>query len=66
MIWSIRQGTLCQAADKLKESGADTVHAYITHPVLSGPAIERISKSEIDEIVVTDTHTPECGGARLR
>ena len=62
-------GTLCQAADKLKESGADTVHAYITHPVLSGPAIERISKSEIDEIVVTDTiplsvEAQDCGKIR--
>ncbi|MEC7860217.1 MAG: ribose-phosphate pyrophosphokinase [Pseudomonadota bacterium] len=48
-------GTLCHAADKLKDSGASSVHAYITHPVLSGPAVQRISDSAMDEIVVTDT-----------
>lgn len=48
-------GTLCKAADKLKEHGAKTVHAYITHAVLSGSSIKRIKKSQIDEIVVTDT-----------
>ncbi len=48
-------GTLCQAATVLKERGAVRVVAYITHPVLSGPAIERIEKSVLDEVVVTDT-----------
>jgi ribose-phosphate pyrophosphokinase len=48
-------GTLCHAANALKASGAATVAAYITHPVLSGPAVSRISESELDEIVVTDT-----------
>ncbi|HWG68983.1 MAG TPA: ribose-phosphate diphosphokinase [Steroidobacteraceae bacterium] len=48
-------GTLCQAAQALKEEGALKVVAYITHPVLSGAAIERISKSVLDELVVTDT-----------
>jgi ribose-phosphate pyrophosphokinase len=48
-------GTLCQAAGALKANGATTVAAYITHPVLSGPAVSRISESELDEIVVTDT-----------
>ncbi len=48
-------GTLCQAAGALKEHGATTVAAYITHPVLSGPAVSRINGSELDEIVVTDT-----------
>jgi ribose-phosphate pyrophosphokinase len=48
-------GTLCHAATALKEAGAKRVFAYITHAVLSGPAIERISKSELDELVVTDT-----------
>ena len=48
-------GTLCQAAIKLKDCGAASEHAYITHPVLSGPAVERITDSAIDEIVVTDT-----------
>jgi len=48
-------GTLCQAADALKANGAKRVVAYATHPVLSGPAIERISNSALDELVVTDT-----------
>ncbi len=48
-------GTLCQAAIALKEHGAKTVSAYCTHPVLSGPAIENIEKSLLDELVVTDT-----------
>ena len=48
-------GTLCQAASALKANGAATVAAYITHAVLSGPAVSRISDSELDEIVVTDT-----------
>ena len=48
-------GTLCTAAEALKEQGAISVVAYITHPVLSGPAVERITASEIDEMVVTDT-----------
>jgi ribose-phosphate pyrophosphokinase len=48
-------GTLCQAAKALKDEGAIKVVAYITHPVLSGAAIERISASMLDELVVTDT-----------
>jgi len=48
-------GTLCQAAMALKEHGATKVVAYITHPVLSGPAVERINNSVLDELVVTDT-----------
>lgn len=48
-------GTLCQAAAALKDHGAARVLAYITHPVLSGPAVERISGSVLDELVVTDT-----------
>ena len=47
--------TLCEAANALKEKGATRVLAYCTHPVLSGPAIERIENSAIDELVVTDT-----------
>jgi len=47
--------TLCQAAAALKERGAAKVFAYATHPVLSGPAIERISRSHLDQLVVTDT-----------
>ena len=48
-------GTLCQAATALKKRGAVRVVAYITHPVLSGPAVERIEASQLDEIVVSDT-----------
>ena len=48
-------GTLCQAAQALKDVGAVRVVAYITHAVLSGAAIDRISKSVLDELVVTDT-----------
>ena len=48
-------GTLCEASRILKERGAVRVVAYITHPVLSGPAVERIEKSELDELVVTNT-----------
>ena len=48
-------GTLCAAAGALKDEGAKQVVAYCVHPVLSGPAIDNISGSRIDEIVVTDT-----------
>ena len=48
-------GTLCKAADALKEHGALKVVAYCTHPVLSGPAIENINSSNLDALVVTDT-----------
>jgi ribose-phosphate pyrophosphokinase len=48
-------GTLCKAAQALKEHGAKRVLAYCTHPVLSGSAVPRIAESELDELVVTDT-----------
>lgn len=48
-------GTLCNAASALKEQGAKRVFAYIVHPVLSGDAINKISKSKLDQLVVTDT-----------
>jgi ribose-phosphate pyrophosphokinase len=48
-------GTLCLAAQALKDEGARRVVAYITHAVLSGSAVERIGKSALDELVVTDT-----------
>ncbi|MBF7686856.1 ribose-phosphate pyrophosphokinase [Acinetobacter rathckeae] len=48
-------GTLCKAADALKQFGARHVVAYATHPVLSGKAIENLRNSVIDELVVTDT-----------
>lgn len=47
--------TLCRAVEALKDHGASKVAAYITHPVLSGKAIENINNSLLDEIVVTDT-----------
>ncbi|MDO8264693.1 MAG: ribose-phosphate pyrophosphokinase [Gallionella sp.] len=47
--------TLCEASNALKEKGAARVLAYCTHAVLSGPAIERIENSTLDELVVTDT-----------
>ena len=48
-------GTLCLAAQALKDEGAEHVVAYITHAVLSGGAVERIATSALDELVVTDT-----------
>ena len=48
-------GTLCNAAKALKDQGASSVTAYITHGVLSGPAVERIAGSELKEVVITDT-----------
>jgi ribose-phosphate pyrophosphokinase len=48
-------GTLCHAARALQDVGAKRVVAYITHPVLSGPAVERIEASVLDQLVVTDT-----------
>lgn len=62
-------GTLCNAAAALKERGATSVAAYITHGVLSGAAVERVSKSALDELVVTDTIRPtdsakECANIR--
>jgi len=47
--------TLCEAATALKKNGAKKVLAYCTHPVLSGKAVEKVSNSELDELVVTDT-----------
>jgi ribose-phosphate pyrophosphokinase len=48
-------GTLCAAAAALKKNGAAKVVAYCTHPVLSGPALQNLSGSQLDELVVTDT-----------
>ena len=48
-------GTLCKAADALKDRGAKGVYAYCTHPVLSGKAIENVENSTMNELVVTDT-----------
>lgn len=57
-------GTLCKAADALKEHGAAKVFAYCTHPVLSGKAIDNIEKSSLDSLVVTDTIPLSDAGAR--
>lgn len=48
-------GTLCAAAAALKQHGANKVAAYCTHPVLSGPAVDNLNNSVLDELVVTDT-----------
>lgn len=48
-------GTICQAADALKEKGAKAVHGCATHPVLSGPAIDRIKNSVMESLIVTNT-----------
>ncbi|MCW9023506.1 MAG: ribose-phosphate diphosphokinase [Gammaproteobacteria bacterium] len=56
-------GTLCQAAGALKAHGASKVVAYCTHAVLSGPAIENVNNSELDELVVTNT-IPLSGAAQ--
>jgi len=48
-------GTICNAAKALKDHGANAVSAYITHGVLSDPAVERITNSELTEVVITDT-----------
>ena len=51
-------GTLCKAAEVLMENGAKEVHSYITHGVLSGPAVERITKSVMKSLVITDSIEP--------
>jgi ribose-phosphate pyrophosphokinase len=48
-------GTLVKAAEVLKQRGAKKVYAYCTHPIFSGPAIERLQDSSLDEVVVTNT-----------
>ena len=48
-------GTICNAADKIIDLGAKSITAYVTHGVLTGKAIERINKSKLSELVITDT-----------
>ena len=48
-------GTICNAADRLMETGAKSVTSYVTHGVLSEKALDRISKSKLKEVVITDT-----------
>jgi ribose-phosphate pyrophosphokinase len=57
-------GTLIRAADALKNKGALAVIAYCTHPVLSGDAVNRIEKSSLDQLVVTDTISLTAEGAK--
>jgi len=59
-------GTLVKAADLLKDHGAEDVHAYITHGVLSGPAVERVTGSVLESLVITDSiePTPEVKAAK--
>ncbi len=51
-------GTLCKAAELIKEMGASEVHAYITHGVMSGPAVERVKASALKTLVITDSIEP--------
>lgn len=51
-------GTLCKAAEHLIKNGASEVHAYISHGVMSGPAVERVAKSVMKSLVITDTIAP--------
>ncbi|MEL6782196.1 MAG: ribose-phosphate diphosphokinase, partial [Pseudomonadota bacterium] len=51
-------GTLCKAAEVLIENGAKEVHSYITHGVLSGPAVERVTNSVMKSLVITDSIAP--------
>ncbi|WP_299848064.1 ribose-phosphate pyrophosphokinase [uncultured Roseovarius sp.] len=51
-------GTLCKAAEVLMDNGASEVHSYITHGVMSGPAVERVTKSVMKSLVLTDTIAP--------
>ena len=63
-------GTLCGAAKALQERGASSVHAYCTHPVLSGKAIDNIANSSLESLTVTDTiplrrEAQECNKIRV-
>jgi ribose-phosphate pyrophosphokinase len=51
-------GTLCKAAELLKDEGARAVHAYISHGVMSGPAIERVTSSVLESLMITDSIEP--------
>jgi ribose-phosphate pyrophosphokinase len=51
-------GTLCKAAEVLMDNGASEVHAYITHGVMSGPAVERVTNSVMKSLVLTDSIQP--------
>ena len=59
-------GTICLAADMMIQEGASSVRVCATHPVLSGPAFEKIEKSQISEIIVTDTIPQQTDNPRLK
>ena len=58
MTWWIQQGHSVKAAEVIMDAGASEVHAYISHGVLSGPAVERIAASVMKSLVITDTIEP--------
>ena len=60
MILLTQGGTLCNAAKAIMDAGALSVRAYITHGVLSGEACQKVEKSVLDELVVTDTIADRC------
>jgi ribose-phosphate pyrophosphokinase len=59
-------GTLCKAAEVLMEQGASEVHSYITHGVLSGPAVDRITKSVMKSLVITDSIQPTAAVSKAK
>lgn len=59
-------GTICMAADLMKDMGATSVRAVCTHPVLSGPAFERLEKSSLIELIATDTIPVATQGSKLK
>jgi ribose-phosphate pyrophosphokinase len=59
-------GTITKAANLMKKEGARTVRAFAAHGVLSGPAVERIDKSELEEVYFTDSIKPRTGSAKIK
>jgi ribose-phosphate pyrophosphokinase len=59
-------GTICLASDLMKEMGAKSIRVVVTHPVLSGPAYERIEKSSITEVMVTDSIPLKDSGDKIK
>ncbi|HPF52577.1 MAG TPA: ribose-phosphate pyrophosphokinase [Draconibacterium sp.] len=59
-------GTITKAANLMKKEGAKTVRAFAAHGVLSGPAVERIEKSELEEVYFTDSIKPKTGSSKIK
>ncbi|MFV0268345.1 MAG: ribose-phosphate pyrophosphokinase [Draconibacterium sp.] len=59
-------GTITKAANLMKKEGARTVRAFAAHGVLSGPAVERIEKSELEEVYFTDSIKPNAGSSKIK